>query len=196
MPYAGSMGISRKIEDKKERSRLKSILRELTLPAGMGVIIRTAGEGKKARYFIATSIFLPETLGSDHRTAWMPPANHACLYVEPDIVGRTIRDFLTEEVDRVMVDKKEDYDRVMEEVMKISPVQNQKFKSSGKTSQSLNASTSKDRSSKPTCAAFPSPSGGEIVIEETEALISIDVNTGAHKNKSKGRQKFHPAGQP
>ncbi|MBL4600182.1 MAG: ribonuclease E/G [Rhizobiaceae bacterium] len=45
-------GISRKIEDKKERSRLKGILRGLTLPEGMGIIVRTAGEGKKARYFI------------------------------------------------------------------------------------------------------------------------------------------------
>src|SRR5690606_12951662 len=52
MPYSGQCGISRKIEDNKERQRLKNILRRLTLPEGMGVIIRTAGEGKKLRYFI------------------------------------------------------------------------------------------------------------------------------------------------
>ena len=52
MPYAGQCGISRKIEDKQERTRLKQILNGLTIPEGMGVIIRTAGEGKKGRYFI------------------------------------------------------------------------------------------------------------------------------------------------
>ena len=46
MPYTGTLGISRKIEDKKERSCLKGILRGLTLPEGMGIIVRTAGEGK------------------------------------------------------------------------------------------------------------------------------------------------------
>ena len=46
MPYAGTLGISRKIEDKKERSRLKGILKDVTLPEGMGIIVRTAGEGK------------------------------------------------------------------------------------------------------------------------------------------------------
>ncbi|MBT6768477.1 MAG: ribonuclease E/G, partial [Opitutales bacterium] len=52
MPYSDQCGISRKIEDVKERNRLKKIIRDLTIPEGMGIIVRTAGEGKKSRYFV------------------------------------------------------------------------------------------------------------------------------------------------
>ena len=189
MPYAGTMGISREIEDKKERTRLKNILRDLTVPKGMGVIIRTAGEGKKARYFIRDiHILLKRWEGITKRlNATNKPA---CLYVEPDIVGRTVRDFLTEEIDRVMVDKKEDYDRVMEEVLKISPRSKSKvqlFKENIPVFERFNI----ERQIQQTyMRCVPLPSGGEIVIEETEALISIDVNTGAHKNKNKDGSNF------
>jgi ribonuclease G len=189
MPYAGTMGISREIEDKKERTRLKNILRDLTVPKGMGVIIRTAGEGKKARYFIRDiHILLKRWEGITKRlNATSKPA---CLYVEPDIVGRTVRDFLTEEIDRVMVDKKEDYDRVMEEVLKISPRSKSKvqlFKENIPVFERFNI----ERQIQQTyMRCVPLPSGGEIVIEETEALISIDVNTGAHKNKNKDGNNF------
>ena len=82
MPYTGTLGISRKIEDKKERSRLKGILRGLTLPEGMGIIVRTAGEGKKARYFIRDLHILLkrwEVINQRMDSTKKP----ACLYVEP-----------------------------------------------------------------------------------------------------------------
>ncbi|ADE54751.1 Rne/Rng family ribonuclease [Coraliomargarita akajimensis] len=189
MPYAGTLGISRKIEDKKERSRLKGILRDLTLPEGMGVIIRTAGEGKKEHYFIRDLHILLkrwEVITQRMEETKKP----ACLYVEPDIVGRTVRDFLTEDVDRVMVDKKEDYDHVMEEVMKISPRSKSKvqlFKDDIPVFERFNIERQIEQTYMRT---VPLPSGGEIVIEETEALISIDVNTGSHKNKSKDGKDF------
>mgnify|MGYP001547762804 CR=1 FL=1 len=120
MPHTGTLGISRKIDDKKERSRLKGILRDLTLPEGMGIIVRTAGEGKKARYFIRDLHILLrrwEVIQQRMDSSKKP----TCLYVEPDIVGRTVRDFLTEDIDRVMVDKKDDYDNIIEDVSRISP---------------------------------------------------------------------------
>jgi ribonuclease G len=189
MPYTGTLGISRKIEDKKERSRLKGILRDLTLPEGMGIIVRTAGEGKKARYFIRDLHILLkrwEVINQRMEMSKKP----TCLYVEPDIVGRTVRDFLTEEIDRVMVDKKDDYDNVIEEVTNISPRSKSKihlFKDDIPIFERFNIERQIEQTY---MRCVPLPGGGEIVIEETEALISIDVNTGSHKNKNKDGKDF------
>ncbi|MDP4879062.1 MAG: Rne/Rng family ribonuclease [Opitutales bacterium] len=189
MPYTGTMGISRKIEDKKERSRLKGILRDLTLPEGMGIIVRTAGEGKKARYFIRDLHILLkrwEVINQRMEATNKP----SCLYVEPDIVGRTVRDFLTEDIDRVMVDKKEDYDNIIEEVTKISPRSKSKIHRFTDDIPDFERFNIERQIEQTYMRCVPLPGGGEIVIEETEALISIDVNTGSHKNKNKDGKDF------
>ena len=189
MPHTGTLGISRKIEDKKERSRLKTILRDLTLPEGMGIIVRTAGEGKKARYFIRDLHILLkrwEVIQQRMENNKKP----SCLYVEPDIVGRTVRDFLTEDIDRVMVDKKEDYDNIIDEVSKISPRSKSKIHRFGDDIPVFERFNIERQIEQTFMRCVPLPSGGEIVIEETEALISIDVNTGSHKNKSKDGKDF------
>jgi ribonuclease G len=189
MPYTGTLGISRKIEDKKERSRLKGILRDLTLPEGMGIIVRTAGEGKKARYFIRDLHILLkrwEVINQRMEATNKP----SCLYVEPDIVGRTVRDFLTEDIDRVMVDKKDDFDNIIDDVATISPRSKSKihlFKDDIPVFERFNIERQIEQTY---MRCVPLPGGGEIVIEETEALISIDVNTGSHKNKNKDGKDF------
>jgi len=189
MPYAGTLGISRKIEDKKERSRLKGILRDLTLPEGMGIIVRTAGEGKKARYFVRDLHILLKRweVINERMNATKKPS---CLYVEPDIVGRTVRDFLTEDIDRVMVDKKEDYDNIIDEVTKISPRSKSKIHRFTDDIPVFERFNIERQIEQTYMRCVPLPSGGEIVIEETEALISIDVNTGSHKNKNKDGKDF------
>lgn len=189
MPYTGTLGISRKIEDKKERSRLKEILRDLTLPEGMGIIVRTAGEGKKARYFIRDLHILLkrwEVINQRMESTNKP----SCLYVEPDIVGRTVRDFLTEDIDRVMVDKKDDYDNIIEEVTKISPRSKSKIHRFADDIPVFERFNIERQIEQTYMRCVPLPGGGEIVIEETEALISIDVNTGSHKNKNKDGKDF------
>lgn len=189
MPYAGTLGISRKIEDRKERSRLKSILRDLTLPEGMGIIVRTAGEGKKEHFFIRDLHILLkrwEVINQRMDENKKP----TCLYVEPDIVGRTVRDFLTEDVDRVMVDKKADYDNIIGEVSKISPRSKSKIQVFNDDIPIFERFNIERQIEQTYMRCVPLPSGGEIVIEETEALISIDVNTGSHKNKSKDGKDF------
>ncbi len=189
MPHTGTLGISRKIEDKKERNRLKGILRDLTLPEGMGIIVRTAGEGKKARYFIRDLHILLkrwEVIQQRMESTRKP----SCLYVEPDIVGRTVRDFLTEEIDRVMVDSKDDYDAIIDEVAKISPRSKSKIHRFAENIPVFERFNIERQIEQTFMRCVPLPSGGEIVIEETEALISIDVNTGAHKNKNKDGNDF------
>ena len=102
-PFNGQCGVSRKIEDHKERRRLKKILNDLPIPEGVGVIIRTAGQHKKIRYFIRDFELLIQTW--EGMKAKIENEDGPCtLYQEPDLIERTIRDFLTENIDRVLVD--------------------------------------------------------------------------------------------
>ena len=189
MPYAGTLGISRKIEDRKERTRLKNILRDLTLPEGMGVIIRTAGESKKARFFIRDLHILLKRWDTINENI---NANDklGCLYVEPDIIGRTVRDFLTEDIDRVIVDKKQDHENITKEVTTISPRSKSKIHLFDENIPVFERFNIERQIAQTYMRCVPLPSGGEIMIEETEALISIDVNTGSHKNKNKDGKDF------
>src|SRR5450432_4825012 len=118
LPNSDQSGISRKIESQEERKRLKKILRELAIPDGMGVIMRTAGEGQQLRYFVRDlALLLEEWHGIQDRMKSQPMAT--CVFQEPDLIERTVRDFLTEDVDRIVVDNQKAYDRIREMILKI-----------------------------------------------------------------------------
>lgn len=180
LPNSDQSGISRKIENQEERKRLKKILRELSIPDGMGVIMRTAGEGQQTRYFVRDLALLLEewqTIQSKIKSQGMA----TCVFQEPDLIERTVRDFLTEDVERIVVDSPKAYDRMREMISKISK------RSASKVKVYTDAQPIFDRFSitKQLENAFARQvhlkSGGYIVIDETEALVAIDVNTGRHK---------------
>ncbi len=186
MPYSGQCGISRKIEDREERERLKSILRTLTIPDGMGVIIRTAGEGKKLRYFIRDLAILLKKWRAIE-AAMNERGKPRMLYQEPDITERTIRDFLTEKIDRVLIDNAERFEdmvRLVGEISKNARAKIQLYRDDIPIFERYNIERQIEQTYQ---RKVPLPSGGEIVIEETEALVAIDVNTGSHKNAGGGR---------
>ena len=189
MPYSPQSGISRKIEDREERKRLKVILTKLEIPKTMGVIIRTAGMGKKLRYFERDLAMLVK-MWEEVEEKINKTGSHGLVYREPDIIGRTVRDFLTEDIDRVLIDNKDDFDRIQDEVAKISRSSKGKvslFKDDIPIFERFNI----ERQIEQTFArCVPLPSGGEIVIEETEALTAIDVNTGGHRIDSKSGNNF------
>ncbi len=183
MPFSDQCGISRKIEDPKERTRLRQLVNKLTIPEGMGVIVRTAGEGKKDRYFVRDLHLLLKTwAGIQHKL--QNDKAPACLYMEPDIIERTVRDFLTEDVDRVLIDNADDHARCQAAVAQISQRSKGKialYKDSIPIFERFNL----ERQIEQTFHRRVSlPSGGEIVIDETEALIAIDVNTGSHRQRA------------
>src|SRR5436305_11390591 len=106
MPFSDRSGISRKIEDPKERDRLRKILRQLHIPDGIGVIIRTVGEGARARYFVRDLSFLLDQWAKVEDRIKNKPAPTR-VFEEPELVERTVRDFLTEEIDEGMCDDRE-----------------------------------------------------------------------------------------
>ncbi|HWL92279.1 MAG TPA: ribonuclease E/G, partial [Phycisphaerae bacterium] len=119
MPYSDRSGISRKIEDPKERERLRKILRSLEIPEGVGVIIRTVGEGQRARYFVRDLSLLLEQWARVEEVIKNDPA--PCrVFEEPDLVERTVRDFLTDEIDEVVCDDRASIDRMNAMVGQIS----------------------------------------------------------------------------
>jgi ribonuclease G len=179
-PFEDRSGISKKIEDPKERQRLKRILQDLDIPEGMGVIIRTVGEGQKARFFVRDLHVLLEqwkTISGDLETARAPKL----LLPEPDLIERTVRDFLTDEVDRIVVDDLDAVNRMKDLVGIISKRSQRKIKHYTEAVPIFE----KFNIDKQIDAALRRqvwlPCGGYLVIDETEALVAIDVNTGRNK---------------
>ncbi len=180
LPNSDQSGISRKIENGEERQRMKKILRGLTIPEGMGVIMRTVGEGQQARYFVRDlALLLEEWAGIQERMKKQPLAT--CVFQEPDLIERTVRDFLTEDVERIVVDDPQQHDRMRAMISKISKRSADKVKVYSEhqpiydrfnISRQLETTFSRQVHLK---------GGGYIVVDETEALVAIDVNTGRHK---------------
>src|SRR5438067_720428 len=119
MPFSDRSGISRKIENPKERDRLRKILRELDIPEGVGVIIRTVGEDQRARYFVRDLGLLVEQWRAIEEAVKTKPAP-CCVFREPDLIERTVRDFLTDEIDAVMCDDPQAVQRMQDLVGHIS----------------------------------------------------------------------------
>ena len=180
LPNSDQCGISRKIEDPTERQRLKKILRELTLPDGMGVIIRTAGEGKLKRYFIRDLALLLEEWKNVQEKIKNDRAP-SCVFQEPDLIERTVRDFLTEDVSRIIIDDNRQFQRVRELIGRISQRSAKKIAFYNEAEPLFDRYNVSRQLEQAFGRQVTLKSGGYLIIDETEALVAIDVNTGRHK---------------
>ena len=180
LPNSDQSGISRKIENQEERQRLKKILRDLTIPDGMGVIMRTVGEGQQARYFVRDlALLLEEWKDIQDRTKKQSLAT--CVFQEPDLIERTVRDFLTEDVERIVVDNPQHYERMRTMILKISSRSADKVKVYSDHQPIFDRFNITRQLENTFSRQVHLKSGGYLVIDETEALVAIDVNTGRHK---------------
>jgi|ERR1051325_1649649 ribonuclease G len=180
LPNSEQSGISRKIEDQHERQRLKRILRELSIPEGMGVIMRTAGEDQQTRYFVRDlALLLDEWKLIQERIKTQGPAS--CVFQEPDLIERTVRDFLTEDVERIVVDNSKAYDRMRDMISRISKRSAEKVKLYADPQPIFDRFNITRQLENAFSRQVHLKSGGYLVIDETEALVAIDVNTGRHK---------------
>jgi len=181
-PYSEQFGISRKIEDPKERARLRKIMQGLTVPDGMGVIMRTVASGQRTRHFIRDIAMLLEKWEAVEQKRDSAPAP-ICTYREPDLIESTALELLTDDVDQVICDDQETVDFMREIVSKVSRRAKRRinyFPSRQSIFEKIGIQQQIDE-------AFHRqvwlPCGGYIVIDETEALIAIDVNTGRNRGK-------------
>jgi ribonuclease E len=175
-------GISRKIGDIEERKKLKQILASVNIPDKMSVIVRTAGIGKSKKEISKDLTFLI-TQWNKVRTLTLKSEAPNIIYEEGNILKRAIRDMLTEEVEEVLIDGKDGYEKIKKISKNILPNQTKKIKLFKSKESSLFAEENIEfQINELYSLNVKLPSGGSIVINTTEALVAIDVNSG--KNTS------------
>ncbi len=175
-------GISRKIGDLEERKKLKQILSSVNIPEKMSVIIRTAGIGKTKKEISKDLTFLVSQWNKIRELTLKSEAPKL-IYEEGNILKRTIRDMLTEEVESILVEGKDGYDKVKKLTKNLVPTQTKKIKIFKSKENSLFAENNIENQINDLFSlSVKLESGGSIVINTTEALVAIDVNSG--KNTS------------
>lgn len=177
MPGNQQNGISRKIEDEEERKRLKEVIQSLTIPSGFGVIVRTAGQGcTKAQISKDLSYLL--RLWRNIKNKGLRETAPAALYRERSLAVRSIRDYFTPDVNEILVDVENVYQEVKNFVQVISPRHNRIVKLHAADKPIFTKYQLEDQIATIFENRVPLKSGGSIVIEQTEALVAIDVNSG------------------
>ncbi|MBF0100759.1 MAG: Rne/Rng family ribonuclease [Desulfobacterales bacterium] len=177
MPGSNTNGVSRKIEDEEERKRLKEIIESLKLSDDYGVIVRTAGQNC-TKAMISKDLRYLLRLWKDILKRVSTEPGPAMLYKDQNISIRMIRDYFTDDVTEILIDNPALYKEVRNFIKIISP----KHLSSIKQYKSEKPIFTKYRIEEQIASIFERrvelKTGGSIVIEQTEALVAIDVNSG------------------
>ena len=182
MPGSKLKGVSRKIGDAKERQRLKKALDRLPVPDACGLIVRTVAAGANRRSFVRDLRGLTVSW-QELQTAMAEKPAPCCIYEEPDLVERVVRDWLTEDVDRVIVDNREKFDSLRKIAGNISRRARSRIYLYEGELPILEHYDVERQVEEAFRRQVGLKSGGAIIFDETEALIAIDVNTGRHKGK-------------
>jgi len=182
MPGVDSDGVSRKIEDAEQRERLRKLIEELNAPEGFGVIVRTAGVSQSRtelardlRYLLR----LWESIKRASTTAEFP----SLVYRERDLVIRTIRDYFTPDISEVWIDSPEIFERAMEFVQDVMPGKTKILHLYQGDRPLFSKFNLEDQIESIYKRRVPLPSGGEIIVDGTEALTAIDVNSARASRK-------------
>jgi ribonuclease E len=177
MPGSDSAGISRKVEAEGERKKLKEIISEMTIPEGYGYIIRTEAMGR-SREELQKDLDSLIALYEGIRSQGAAMKGAGLIYQESALIIRTIRDYFSADIDEVLVDSKDVYKDVRECLKEIDP----QFEKLVKMHQEKRPIFSRYQLEEQIDLIYekkvPLKSGGSIFIEPTEALVSIDVNSG------------------
>jgi ribonuclease G len=184
MPTVDHVGVSRKIESREERSRLRGIVREFREQTGFGggLIIRTAASGRPKEDIVSDLSYFHRVWTEIRQKAEMSRAP-AVVYQEQSLVAKLLRDLLTDDYSAIRIDNELEYRRVLELIERIMPSLASKVKLYEKEYpifEEYGVQAEIDRALR---SKVWLKSGGSIVINQTEALVAIDVNTGRYVGK-------------
>ncbi|NSW90602.1 MAG: Rne/Rng family ribonuclease [Firmicutes bacterium] len=178
LPNADYVGVSRRIENEWERSRLKKIAEKIK-PENMGLIIRTVAEGKSEEDFQNDMNFLIrlwETIQQKEAKGCVP----RCIHRDHNLLYRAIRDFFTPNIDKFIINDSEQYVNAIEYVGMISPSLKDRVECFDKSKSLFDYYYIDYRLQKALSRKVWLKCGGYIIIDRTEALTVIDVNTGKY----------------
>ncbi|MDH4099450.1 MAG: ribonuclease E/G, partial [Nitrospirota bacterium] len=177
MPGSDTAGISRKIEGEEQRKKMKELLEGLDIPDRFGVIVRTAGMGRTKQEIARDYAYLMklwETIEFSEADVAAP----SLIYQEYDLVTRMIRDYFTTEIDEILIDNKDVFRKTRDFFRALMPRYTKIVKLYQERRPIFSKYQTEEQIEKIYDQRVPLKSGGSLVINQTEALVAIDVNSG------------------
>ncbi|MDA3786902.1 MAG: ribonuclease E/G [Desulfobacula sp.] len=191
MPGNSTKGVSRKISDEDERKRLVNIIKKMDIPIGFGMIVRTAGKDSTKTLLTADLKYLMRVWKNIDKEAIKNTAP-SLLYKEQTLAVRSLRDYFTSDVNEILIDSPEIFKEVQTFMSVIAPKQKKIVKLFKGDKPIFSKYQLEDQIASIYKKDVHLKSGGFLVIEQTEALVSIDVNSGkSTKKKNIEETAFH-----
>ena len=179
LPQSRVIGVSARIEDEAERTRLKSLVAELSAPeAPLGYIVRTNAEGQPAEALGEDLAYLSRVWNIVGKRSREAPVQ-TCIYEDLSLPLRAVRDLIRKDVEKVKVDSRETYERLQAFVAKYMPVLAERIELYTGNRPIFDLYGVEDEIQRALDKEVPLKSGGYLVIDQTEAMTTVDVNTGS-----------------
>lgn len=194
MPALGRIGVSRKIEDDDDRRRLRDILRELNPPKGVGFIVRTAGTDRTKKELSRDLAYLLRLWKVIVRRI-KKTSGPIDIYEESDMIIRTIRDIFTGDVDSIFIDEPKAYERAKEFLQIVMPRYVNRLQLYEGREPLFHKYSLDEEIAKINQRHVPLPNGGSLVIDQTEALVAIDVNSGSFRTDGSAEDSAYQLNQ-
>ncbi|WP_437722624.1 Rne/Rng family ribonuclease [Sorangium sp. So ce861] len=182
LPTVDHIGISKRIGSEKERSRLRDAIEAMKPPQG-GLIVRTLAEGLTKKQLKADVGYLVRLWGEVAKKRESGVRAPAVLYTELDLVLKTARDLFTDDIEKIVIDDREEYIRLRRFVEMFMPERADAVELYEGAEPIFDAYGIEDEIQRALSRKVPLPSGGHLIIDQAEALTAIDVNTGRFVGK-------------
>lgn len=187
MPALGRVGVSRKIEDEDDRKRLRRCMLDLNPPKGLGFIVRTAGAKRREKDLQRDLEYLLRLWSSIVRRL-KSTDQPGLIYEESDLIIRTIRDIFTADIDEISIDEKETYERTRDFLKQVMPLFADRLEYYDDPVPLFHKYRLDEEIALINQRQVALPGGGSIVIDPTEALVAIDVNSGSFRGEASAEE--------
>jgi len=190
MPPLGRVGVSKKIDNEKERRVLRGIMNALKPPKGVGFVVRTAGTERTKSEMARDMAYLLRLWKSivKRMRKYSAPID---IYQESDMIIRTIRDMFTEDVGRILIDDRAAYERAKEFLELVMPKYASRLQFYDGKEPLFYRYRLEEEISRIHQHKVPLKGGGSIVIDTTEALVAIDVNSGSFRTEKSAEENAY-----